>query len=263
MVEQPADTSSDLVRIELRPHVLIMTINRPRVRNAVDESTAEQIEKAMDLLDDTPELLAGIITGAGGNFSAGADLKAAARGERNATAKRGDFGLLRRPPRKPLIAAVEGFALGGGFELCLSCDLIVAAETAQFGLPEVRHNVLALGGGLFRLPKRLPYHLAMELALTGRRCDAKFLHSWGLVNRIVPTGAAVSGSVELADALQANGPSAVAASKEIISESTSWRTEDEAWEAQAAIAARVLDPADRAEGLAAFAEKRRPVWKGR
>jgi enoyl-CoA hydratase len=179
------------------------------------------------------------------------------------TPERGGFGVFRRPPRKPLVAAVEGFAVGGGFELCLSCDLIVAAATARFGLPEVRHNLVAVGGGLFRLPKRLPYHVAMELALTGEFRDAEFFHRWGVVNRIVPPGEALPSAVELAGSLEANGPTAVAATKEIIFRSSSWATEEEAWEAQKPIAAKAFDAEDRAEGLAAFAEKRTPVWKGR
>ncbi|MDA3623997.1 crotonase/enoyl-CoA hydratase family protein [Saccharopolyspora oryzae] len=259
----PCSSAADLVLTDRREHVLIVTINRPECRNAVDAATAGQLEQAMDLLDDDDDLFAGVVTGAGGTFSAGADLKAAARGEKAVTPRRGGFGVFRRPPRKPLIAAVEGFAVGGGFELCLSCDLIVAAADARFGLPEVRHNGVAAGGGLFRLPKRLPYHLAVELALTGAFRDAEFFHRWGVVNRVVPAGASLDAAVELAESLQANGPTAVMASKEIIFRSSSWATEEEAWEAQQPIAARALDSEDRREGLAAFAEKREPRWVGR
>lgn len=252
----------DLVLAERHGRVLIVTINRPRARNAVNRATAEAIEQAMDLLDCNNELLSGVITGAGGTFCSGADLKEAARGDNNDVGlKRGVFGLLNRPPRKPLIAAVEGFAVGGGFEICLACDLIVAGETAIFGLPEVRHNVVATGGGLFRLPRRLPYHLAMELALTGELRDAAFYHRWGVVNRVVCPGQALKAAVELAESLEANGPTAVATSKEIMFSSASWSTEAEAWEAQMAIADTALNPEDSAEGLAAFAEKRKPVWK--
>ncbi|HEX4356911.1 MAG TPA: crotonase/enoyl-CoA hydratase family protein [Pseudonocardia sp.] len=255
--------STDLVLVERRGHILVVTINRPAARNAVDRATARQVEAAMDTLDEDAELFLGVITGAGGTFSAGADLKAAARGESGATEKRGGFGVFRRPPAKPLIAAVEGFAVGGGFELCLACDLVVAARTARFGLPEVRHNVVAVGGGLFRLPRRLPYHLAMELALTGRFVDAEFLHRWGVVNQLAEQGEALDGALQLAESVLVNGPTAVAASKEIMFRSTSWATEEQAWQAQLPIARPALESADRTEGLAAFAAKRTPIWQGR
>jgi enoyl-CoA hydratase len=252
---------NDRVLTERRGPILIVTINRPDARNAFDKTSAEAMHEAMDLFDDTDELFVGIITGAGGNFSAGADLKAVARGERAVTG-RGGFGLFRRPPRKPLIAAVEGYAVGGGLELCLACDLIVAARDARMGLPEVRHNVAAVGGGLFRLPRRIPYHLAMELALTGAFRDAEFFHRHGLVNRIAAPGEALSEAIAFAEELIVNGPTALAASKQILWQSANW-TDEEAWEKQAPLAAIAFDAEDRAEGLRAFAEKRKPQWKGR
>jgi enoyl-CoA hydratase len=242
-------------------HVLVITINRPEARNAFDAASAEAMEAAVDRLDAEDDLFVGVINGAGGNFCAGADLKAAARGERAAT-RRGGFGMFSKPPSKPVIAAVEGFAVGGGFELCLACDLIVAGRTARFGLPEVRHNVVAIGGGLFRLPRRMPYHLAMELALTGEFRDAAFFHRHGVVNRVVEEGEALSEAIAWAQALLVNGPTALAASKQIMWHSADW-TDEEGWREQMKYADRALQSEDRKEGLAAFAEKRKPVWSGR
>jgi enoyl-CoA hydratase len=253
--------SDQRILTERRGHVFVITINRPEARNAFDGASSVALEAAVDELDATDDLFVGVITGAGGNFSAGADLKAAARGERAAT-KRGGFGMFARPPTKPVIAAVEGYAVGGGFELCLSCDLIVAAKTAQFGLPEVRHNVVAAGGGLFRLPRRMPYHLAMELALTGEFRDADYFHRFGVVNRVVETGQALDEALRWAEALQVNGPTALAASKQIMFHSANW-TDHDAWSEQAQYMRKALQSEDRREGLAAFAEKRKPVWKGR
>jgi enoyl-CoA hydratase len=249
------------VLTERRGHILIVTLNRPEVKNACDSDLAFAINAAMDTLDDDHDLFIGIVTGAGGDFSAGADLKAAARGDSSERPPRGGFGVFKRPPRKPLIAAVEGVAVGGGLELCLSCDLVIAARNARMGLPEVKHNVIAMGGGLFRLPRRIPYHIAMELALSGSLKDAEFFAKWGLVNQVVEPGHALQAAVEMAERLLANGPTALAATKEIISQGGNW-TEDEAWANQVPIAKVAIDSQDRQEGLKAFVEKRKAVWRG-
>lgn len=245
-----------------RGSTFIVTINRPEAKNSFNSETSVQMNSAMDELDNDDSLFVGIITGAGGTFSAGADLKEAASGVKRVRPPRGGFGLFAQPPKKPLIAAVEGYAVGGGFEMCLSCDIIIAAESAKFGLPEVRHNVVAIGGGLFRLPKRMPYHLAMELALTGEFKNAQFFADKGIVNQVVPTGSAVDKAIEFAEKIQSNGPTALAASKEIMRRAFDWQDE-EGWSNQMPIANVALQSEDRKEGLKAFAEKRKPQWKGR
>lgn len=242
--------------------VLVVTIDRPQARNAVTAAVAQGIAEAMERLDADDDLRVGVLTGAEGTFCAGMDLKAFVRGERPTVAGRGFAGLVERPPVKPLIAAVEGYALAGGFEIVLACDLVVAGEGAVFGIPEVRRGLVAAGGGLLRLPKRIPYHQAMELALLGNHVPAARARELGLVNRLVPDGTALDAALALAAEVSANGPLAVAASKRIVASAGSW-SDDEAWERQAAIAAPVATSKDAIEGATAFAEKRPPVWTSR
>ena len=250
------------VLTEERDGVLLITLNRPDQRNAVNLAVAEGIAAALDRLYGSPELRAGVLTGAGKGFCAGMDLKAFVAGERPYVEGRGFAGIVRRPPEKPLIAAVEGFAVAGGFEIALCCDLLVAARGARFGIPEVKRGLVAAGGALLRLPRRIPYHLAMELALTGELVDAERMAEVGLVSRLVEPGSAVDAALELAGAIAANGPLAVAASKRILVEAPGW-AEDELWERQAEIADPVRESEDAREGSLAFAEKRAAVWRGR
>jgi len=251
-----------VVLTERREGVLLVTLNRPDSRNAVNAATAEAMAAAMDELDDDAELRVGVITGAGGTFSSGMDLKAFVQGERPHTDSRGSGGIVERPPRKPLIAAVEGYAVALGFEIVLSCDLIVAANDAKFGIPEVRRSLVAVAGGLIRLPRRIPYHLAMEMALTGSSLEAERAAQIGLVNRLAEPGQAVDAALELAEVLVKNGPLALQASKEIVSGSQDW-SEEEAWQKQGEIAGPVFVSEDAREGATAFAEKRDPVWSGK
>jgi enoyl-CoA hydratase len=244
-----------------REGVLLITINRPERRNAFDRAASDALEAVLDHYDEDPSLRCAVITGAGETFCAGQDLAALAGGEVASTKRRGTFGMLAQPPVKPIIAAVEGHALGGGLELCLACDLIVASRTATLGLPETRRSVLALGGGLFRLPQRIPYHLAMEMALTGEPLPATELHQRGLINRLSEPGHAVDTALALADKVLEAAPLAVQASKRILVDSRDW-TEAESWRRQRDLARPVHASADLREGLAAFAQKRRPVWSG-
>jgi enoyl-CoA hydratase len=250
------------VFVEQRGAVLIVTINRPGQRNAVDASVSQAMGEAFDRLDGTPSLAVGIIQGAGGNFSAGLDLKAFARGERAQTGGRGFGGIVLAPPRKPVIAAVEGWAMGGGFEIVLACDLVVAGQGARFGLPEVRRGLAARGGGAFRLPRRLPYAIAMETLLTGDPLDAARAERYGLVNRIVPDGEALEGALRLAQTIAANAPLAVAATKRVVVESADWPA-DRCFERQGEHFEPVFASEDAQEGATAFRDKRQPVWQGR
>jgi enoyl-CoA hydratase len=252
---------SDPVSTRREGEVLVITIERPEARNAINAAVAEGIGRALDALDGDAELRAGVLTGAGGVFSAGMDLKAFVAGESPHYGDRGFAGIVRRPPEKPLIAAVEGWALAGGFEVALACDLIVASREARFGIPEVKRGLVAAGGGLLRLPSRIPYHLAMELALTGDPIDAERAAAVGLVSRVTAPGGALEEALGLAGRIAANGPLAVVASKRVLVEAPGW-AHDELWERQDEIDTPVFRSEDAREGATAFAEKRPPVWRG-
>jgi len=253
--------TSPLVLAEARGGVIVITINRPVAHNAIDRATSVAIAEAIDRLDADSSLSVGILTGAGGHFCSGMDLKAFLRGERVELEGRGLAGLVEKPPRKPLIAAVEGYALAGGFEIALACDLIVAADNAQFGIPEVRRGLIAGSGGLLRLPLKMPRQIAMEYALTGRMMSAADALRWGLVNRVSEPGGALAGAHALAAEIAANGPIAVAMTKQVIDDAPSWPTA-EVWPRQKQILERVIASNDAREGALAFAEKRKPVWSG-
>jgi enoyl-CoA hydratase len=250
------------VLVDRSDGILTITINRPQARNAATLAVARGIAAALDELDARDDLRIGILTGAGGTFCAGMDLKGFLRGERPSIEGRGFGGLTAKPPAKPLIAAVEGYALAGGFELVLACDMVVAADNAQFGVPEVKRGLAATAGGLVRLPRQLPYRIALELALTGDMFPAARAYGYGLVNRLTAPGEALAEARRLAQTIAANGPLSVAASKRVVVESQDWSAA-EMWERQAALTEHVFNSADAREGSAAFAEKRKPVWQGK
>ncbi|MQY04505.1 crotonase/enoyl-CoA hydratase family protein [Actinomadura macrotermitis] len=252
---------SDAVLTEEDGAVLVITINRPEARNAVNGAVAQGIAAAMDELDNRKDLSIGVITGAGGTFCAGMDLKGFLTGDNPIIEGRGFAGLVERPSVKPLIAAVEGYALAGGCEVALSCDMIVASREAQFGLPEPKRGLVAAAGGLLRLPQRIPFHIAMEIALTGEKYPAERMAELGFVNRLTEAGGALAAAKELALKVAENAPLALAATKKIIVESADWSAE-EAWAKQGEIVMPVFGSKDAMEGPAAFAEKRKPVWKG-
>jgi enoyl-CoA hydratase/carnithine racemase len=254
---------TEKVRFEHGGGVAVITINRPEVRNAIDLPTAQALSAALDELDLRTDLAVGVITGAEGMFSAGMDLKAiAAGGARPIVEGRGAFGIVERPSDKPLIAAVEGHAVGGGFEIALACDLIVAGTNASFGLPEVRRGLVAAAGGTIRLPQRIPYGLAMEVILTGAPLSAERAAQLGLVNRLAQPGAALEAACALAAQIAANAPLAVGISKQVVRGSHGL-TLEEAFEFQRPFVDVVRGSADAKEGARAFAERREPVWSGR
>lgn len=249
---------SDALLTERRDRVLVITINRPEQRNAVNNEVADGLVAAFAELDESDDLTVGVLTGAGGSFCAGMDLKAFATEGPPAA-----FGTaLENGARKPLIAALEGYVLAGGLELALTCDLLVAGEETQFGVPEVKRGLLAAGGALIRLPSRIPYAKAMELALTGDRIGAPEALELGLLNEVVPAGASVmDAALALADRIAVNAPLSIAASKQVIQASIG-RTEEDCWKIQAPLVGTIFSSKDAMEGSIAFAERRDPNWSG-
>jgi len=256
-----ADTANDEVLTEVDNGVLIVTINRPDAKNAMTKAAAEGIAAAMDRLDAEDDLRVGILTGAGGTFCSGMDLKGFLRGESPTVEGRGFGGVVQSPPAKPLIAAVEGYALAGGLELMIACDLVVAGSGAKFGIPEAKRGLVAAAGGVMMLPDQIPERIAMELALTGEFIDAPRAYELGLINE-VSDGPALDAAKALAAKIAANGPLAVRVSKQVMKESRGWDM-DERYEKQAQLIAPVFVSEDAREGAAAFAEKRKPNWKGK
>jgi enoyl-CoA hydratase len=250
------------VVVERDGRIQIITLNRPDARNAVNRALAEGIAAALEELDDDEGLSVGVLTGAGSGFCAGMDLKAFVKGETPYVGDRGFAGIAQRSSRKPLIAAIEGFAVAGGLEVALACDLIVAGRSAKLGIPEVKRSLVAAGGALLRLPRRIPESAAMELALTGDPITAERGQELGLVNRVADDGGALEAALELARTIAANGPLALAATKRVMQERHAW-PEEEFWQRQGEITGPVFTSEDAREGATAFAEKRAPEWKGR
>ncbi|MFF5365721.1 crotonase/enoyl-CoA hydratase family protein [Streptomyces sp. NPDC013187] len=251
-----------VVRTERIGSTLLITLDRPEARNAVNAATATALAAALDELEADPALRVGVLTGEGGTFSAGMDLKAALRGESPEIEGRGFGGLTESRPDKPLIAAVEGFAMGGGFELALACDLIVAAEDARFGLPEVKRGLIAAGGGVIRLPGRIPHHLAMEFLLTGEAVDGRRAGELGLANRVTSKGQAVAEALRLAERVAENAPLALAAVKRVV-RAADGASDEEAFAFQRTQMKSLMASDDVREGMTAFAERRPARWTGR
>jgi enoyl-CoA hydratase len=250
------------VLTERRDGVLLVTLNRPDARNAVNLPLAEGVAAALDELDGADDLSVGILTGAGKAFCAGMDLKAFVTGERPWVGDRGFAGIVQRASKKPLIAAIEGFAVAGGLEIALACDLIVASRDAKLGVPEVKRSLVAAGGALLRLPQRVGHGAAMKLVLTGDPVTAEEGAQLGLVDVVAEPGGAVDAALELAATISKNAPLALIASKQVLNEQRDW-TEEDFWHKQGEITGPVFASADAIEGSTAFAEKREPVWQGK
>ena len=254
---------SELVNVQDLDGIMVITVNRPAARNAITIDCAHAMSEAFEALDRRDDVRIGILTGAGNTFSSGMDLKDFARtGKRSLVPGKGFAGLNEAPPKKPLIAAVEGYALAGGFEMMLACDLVVAANNAMFGLPEVKRGLVAGSGGMLRLPRHIPYRIAMEIVLTGDMLSAERAHHFGLINVMTEPGGALQGAIDLARRICENGPMAVQVAKQVVSKSLDFDQET-MFDQQRPIIAPVFASDDAREGSLAFAEKRKPLWKGK
>ncbi len=257
-----SDKLANELLVEVQDGIMVMTMNRPQARNAMNKNMSQLIANAIDQFEADNDIRVAILTGGPETFCSGMDLKGFLAGETPVVPGRGFAGLTQHSPKKPLIAAAEGYALAGGFELLLACDLVVATQTTKFGIPEVKRSLVAGAGGVFRLPQQIPPRIAMELALTGDHYDAKRMYEVGLINAVVASGKALEGAKELAGRIAVNGPLATAATKQIMQEYKTW-PHDEIWKRQQAIMDPVFSSQDAREGATAFAEKRAPVWKGK
>jgi enoyl-CoA hydratase/carnithine racemase len=253
-----------LVELERRGHIAILTLNRPEARNAISPEVSQTMAGLLDEIEADDELRAVVLTGAGDVFSAGADLKvvAAGRGMDIARGKGGFAGVVNRDFPKPIIGAVNGPALAGGFEIVLSCDLVVAADTARFGIPEVQRGLMAAAGGLIRLPKRVPLAIALEMAMTGDPIDASRALDLGLVNRVVARDQVLTEACALGDRIGENSPIAVRLSRQLVREAAEM-PEADGWARTNELAVQIFASGDAVEGATAFAEKRKPVWKSK
>jgi enoyl-CoA hydratase/carnithine racemase len=254
--------SDSPVRVEIRDFVATITLDRPEVRNAIDLPTATALERAVDEAEHSEDVRVIVLAATGPVFSAGMDLKAlTATGDRPITKRRGPFGIAAQPPEKPTVAAVQGKALGGGLEIALTADIIVASDEAEFGLPEVKRGLIAGAGGVLRLPRRVPRNVALEMIVTGAPISAARAYELGLVNRVVPAGDVADVAHELATEIARNAPLAVRMSKWIADNSVDWPAA-ELFDRMQPTAQVVRDSKDAAEGARAFVEKRQPVWTG-
>jgi enoyl-CoA hydratase len=256
--------TADLALLERRGNIALLTLNRPSARNAISPEVSQAVAGLLDEIEADDDLRAVVLTGAGDVFSAGADLKVVAqgRGMEIARGKGGFAGIVTRDFPKPVIAAVNGPALAGGFEIVLSCDLVVAADTSRFGIPEAQRGLMAAAGGLIRLPKRVPLAIALEMAMTGDPIDASRALALGLVNRVVPRDQVVAEACALADRIGENSPIAVRMSRQLVREAAEM-PEADGWRRTNELVMDVFASGDAVEGATAFAEKRKPVWNSK